>query len=312
MKKEKVRQRTITITAIIVAVAVTVLICMLLFYPKLKPEKEKIIKRDTIAPTINGIKDLETYKDEEIDLLEGITASDNETKNIKVTVDGTYFFDVVGEYRLYYIAKDESGNTTKESFTLTVKEKEVIQNEETGAMYIDGNIIVNKTYGVPSTFEPENLVYVGKAQMVDYAANAMQELINAAASEGYTIFTMTGYRSYGFQASIYNGYLKEDSKENVDTYSARPGYSEHHTGLAVDVNSLNQSWGETPEGIWLNENCYKYGFIIRYPYGKDEITGYMYEPWHIRYIGKDLAEKLYNNGNWITIEEYYNLSSKYE
>ena len=113
------------------------------------------------------------------------------------------------------------------------------------------------------------------------------------------------------QKIIYNDYVARDGQLMADTYSARPGYSEHQSGLAIDVNSLDQDWENTPEGKWLSANCYKYGFIIRYPKGKEDITGYMYEPWHIRYVGKDLAEKLYNNGNWLTLEEYLGITSVY-
>ena len=103
----------------------------------------------------------------------------------------------------------------------------------------------------------------------------------------------------------------------ADTYSARPGHSEHQTGLAADIKGpnnnlyLDQRWINTSEGQWLNNNCYKYGFIIRYPSGKESITGYIYEPWHIRYVGTEVATQLYNGGNWITLEEYLGIDSKY-
>jgi D-alanyl-D-alanine carboxypeptidase len=97
----------------------------------------------------------------------------------------------------------------------------------------------------------------------------------------------------------------------ADTYSARPGHSEHQTGLCFDLNSIDDSFAYTNEGKWVNNNAHLYGFIIRYPKGKESITGYQYESWHLRYVGKDLANKLYNDGNWLTMEEYYGLSSKY-
>lgn len=281
------------------------------FYPKSNNSSSKIITKDTEKPIIDGVKDLVTTRGKEINLLDGVTASDNETKNLEIKVVGTYDFDKVGTYNLKYVCEDESNNVAEKDFSLTVEvPKPVVEAD--GATYVDEIIIVNKTYGVPSTYEPNNLKNVGKAKMVDYAADALQELINAASGENIYLFSMTGYRSYSFQSSIYNGYLKEDTRESVDTYSARPGYSEHHTGLAVDLNSLDQAWGNTIEGIWLYNNCYKYGFILRYPKGKENITGYMYEPWHIRYVGTDLAEILYNDGDWITLEEYYNLTSEYQ
>ena len=110
---------------------------------------------------------------------------------------------------------------------------------------------------------------------------------------------------------LYNNYVMLDGKEAADTYSARPGHSEHQSGLAFDLNTIDDSFTYTNEGKWVNANCYRYGFIILYPKGKDNITGYMHESWHLRYVGVDLATKLYNEGNWITIEEYFGISSSY-
>ena len=105
--------------------------------------------------------------------------------------------------------------------------------------------------------------------------------------------------------------VKRNGKKAADTFSARPGASEHQTGLAFDLNTITNSFKDTAEGKWVNKNCYLYGYILRYPEGKTNETGYIYEPWHIRYVGKELAKKLYNNGNWITMEDYFGIDSKY-
>ena len=156
---------------------------------------------------------------------------------------------------------------------------------------------------MPSNYNPGDLLGVFKENF-----NKMK---SDASNEGIGLDYVSKFRSYSSQASIYNGYVTREGQASADTKSARPGHSEHQTGLAADINSLYQSWGATAEGQWLNNNCYKYGFIIRYPKGKESITGYMYEPWHIRYVGVELATKLYNNGNWITLEEYLGIDSKY-
>ncbi len=135
---------------------------------------------------------------------------------------------------------------------------------------------------------------------------------NAASKEGISLSIISGFRSYTKQKNIYNNYVARDGREEADTYSARPGHSEHQTGLAMDINSLEVSFEDTEEGKWLNRNCSQFGFVIRYPKGKSDETGYMYEPWHIRYVGKKLAKELYNNGNWITMETYFGLTSQYE
>ena len=133
----------------------------------------------------------------------------------------------------------------------------------------------------------------------------------AAKADGLNIYISSGFRSYSYQKNLYNNYVNRDGVVAADTYSARAGHSEHQSGLAFDVNTINDSFANTEEGKWLNDNCYKYGFILRYPKGKSDETGYQYEPWHFRYVGVELAEKLYNNGNWITVEDYFGITSKY-
>ena len=114
-----------------------------------------------------------------------------------------------------------------------------------------------------------------------------------------------------FLMELYNNYVKDKGYYYADMCSARAGHSEHQTGLAFDLNTIDDSFTNTPEGKWVHDNCHKYGLILRYPKGKDNITGYMHESWHLRYVGIDLATKLYNDGNWITLEEYFGIDSKY-
>lgn len=135
---------------------------------------------------------------------------------------------------------------------------------------------------------------------------------NAAKKDNLNLTIISGFRSYNFQSSLYNNYVSRHGQAMADTFSARAGYSEHQTGLAMDLNQISDSFGETKVGKWLDNNAYKYGFILRYPKGKSNETGYKYEPWHFRYVGVSLATKLYNNGNWITIESYYGITSKYK
>ena len=171
-----------------------------------------------------------------------------------------------------------------------------------GVAYIDNILIVNKTYSLPSSFGGE---------LTSKVMNAFNLMNVDAKALGLNLWIQSGYRSYSRQESIYNSYVLNDGQLNADTYSARPGHSEHQTGLAFDLNSIDDSFTYTNEGIWVNNNCYRYGFIIRYPKGKENITGYMHESWHLRYVGTELASKLYNNGDWITLEEYYGITSSY-
>lgn len=160
-------------------------------------------------------------------------------------------------------------------------------------------LIVNKRYKLSRFYRPGDLL-----TKVKDAFEAMQR---DAYKEKVLLLIVSGFRSYDYQMMVYNRYKKNDI--NADRYSAKPGHSEHQTGLAIDIintESINIKKFRK-EFVWLDRNAYKYGFILRYPEGKEKITGYKYEPWHYRYVGKSLAKELYNNGNWITLEEYFGL-----
>lgn len=159
--------------------------------------------------------------------------------------------------------------------------------------YINGIMLVNKNHPIPSSYAPGLLTEV---------YNAFLELKRDAANAGHNIELLSGFRSYETQKRLYNNYVATYGQAEADTFSARPGTSEHQTGLAMDVGWIDDSYGDTPSGKWLAENCYKYGFIIRYMKGKESITGYKYEPWHIRYLGKDIAKDVYYSG--LCLEEY--------
>lgn len=176
----------------------------------------------------------------------------------------------------------------------------VTQGETTEPTYINGILLANKKYPLPKTYNPG----------VDPTAKqAMDQLILAAKEAGYSIVAFSSFRSYDYQKDLYDKYVARDGKENADRYSARPGHSEHQTGLAFDVGEvgredlwLTSAFGETPAGKWLANNTHHYGFILRYPKGKESITGFMYESWHFRYLGVELATKVYESG--LTLEEY--------
>lgn len=166
-----------------------------------------------------------------------------------------------------------------------------------GPYYKDGILIVNKKYSIPSDFATG----INKD-----ALTALKEMQQAASKEGLSLPNISDFRSYTTQKNLYERYISESGLNYANTYSARPGHSEHSTGLAFDIGNINYAYGLTASGKWLSENCYKFGFIIRYQKGKEKITGYNYEPWHIRYVGKGNAEKIYNSG--LSLEEYLNLN----
>ena len=170
-----------------------------------------------------------------------------------------------------------------------------------GVTYVNGVLIANKTYALPKSYAP-GLTKETKAAFLEMQA--------AAAKEGKSLSIKSGYRSYETQQTLYNNYVARDGKAAADRYSARPGHSEHQTGLAIDINRASDAFTKTPEAKWLAENCWKYGFIIRYPEGKESITGYKYESWHVRYLGKELAKAVYESG--LTLEEYLGITSVYQ
>ncbi|WP_069997301.1 M15 family metallopeptidase [Cellulosilyticum sp. I15G10I2] len=178
-------------------------------------------------------------------------------------------------------------------------------------------ILVNKQNGVGKAYKPSDLVIpnvkfmeVGlleKKHMQSTAAYYLKIMFNQASKQNIHLIAISGYRSYSRQNTIYNNYISKYGEAYTEKVSAKSGHSEHQTGLAMDISAksvryhLTQDFANTKEGKWLAENAHHYGFIIRYPKGKEHITGYMYEPWHVRYIGKELAAYLYING--LVLEE---------
>ena len=188
--------------------------------------------------------------------------------------------------------------------------------EINGATYIDGVLIANKTYALPQDFIPTNPDQPVNADRSSTCLDktlmsAWNTMLKDATAKGLNIYIASGYRSYNYQVNVYNRYVKSDGASVADTYSSRPGNSEHQSGLCFDLYTIEDSFQYTNEGKWVNDNCYKYGFCIRFPKGKDSATGYQYESWHLRYVGVDLASKLYNTGDWLSLEEYFGITSEY-
>lgn len=285
-RKERARRRriiTITVTAV-VAVVIIVAAALLI--------KSCAGKKNTDASDNNVISETtQNVNNNSNNSVSSTQAESTENKSTEAATDN---------------ASDGKEKTSK-GFTIETRN---------GATYIDGYLIANKTYALPSTFIPENPeVPVTEARsntsLDKDLMTAFRKMQADATAKGLNIYIASGYRSYDYQVSLYNRYVANDGKAAADTYSSRPGNSEHQTGLCFDLNSIEDSFQYTNEGKWINDNCYKYGFCIRFPKGKDAYTGYQYESWHLRYVGEELAEKLYNNGDWISLEEYFGITSEY-
>ncbi len=171
-------------------------------------------------------------------------------------------------------------------------------------------VLINKTVRLPSSYVPPNLVALDKSiktswsgmQLRREAANALLKMINDAKKKGFKLNVNSTHRSYQTQVATYNYWVSQVGAAEADRFSARPGHSQHQLGTTVDItsasvdNKLVASFGNTPEGKWLAQNGYKYGFVLAYPAGYEHITGYIYEPWHFRYIGVENAKKMKNSG----------------
>jgi zinc D-Ala-D-Ala carboxypeptidase len=220
----------------------------------------------------------------------------------------------------FYFSQDVVKNQTEKSLK---KQKEkstqtVVSNKPAAPDSIP--VLVNKQNKLPENYEPVDLIdpsipfifkeKSAKRKMRSEAAGEIEKLFEAAKKQGVDLLGVSAYRSHETQMTLFNYYVEKDGYESAITYSAPPGTSEHETGLAIDITggdgkcAAEQCFAGTKEAEWLENNAAEYGFIIRYPKGKEEITGYQYEPWHLRYVGKEIAKNITKRG--ITLEEYYN------
>lgn len=262
----------------------------------------KVSVIDDVKPEINLLGEEEMIIDYGSNYKEPyFTATDNYDGNIKnkVKIKGKVNTKRSGTYKLMYKVSDSSGNTCKKTRTVIVKDKtqSTIKSPEikvlNGITYVNGILLVNKTYHLPKNYDPK----VNKE-----ALKNLKKMQADAKALGLSIPLVSGYRSYETQEKLHNKYVKKDGEKKANTYSAKPGESEHQTGLAFDIGSVDRSFANTVEAKWLAENAYLYGFIIRYPKDKTNVTGYIYEPWHVRYLGEKKAKDVYLSG--LTLEEY--------
>ena len=185
------------------------------------------------------------------------------------------------------------------------------ENTKTALNLNTNLVLVNKHYYLEENYIPNNLELINKnyaldnAKLVDVAKNKFEEMAKAAKKENLSIIAMSAYRDYSYQVNLYNRYVRSEGKEAADSYSGRPGYSEHQTGLAIDVYNGKVDYTkfeQTKEFTWMIEHAKDYGFILRFPKGKELETGYIYESWHYRYVGEEIAKEITEKN--ITLEEY--------
>lgn len=264
----------------------------------------KVCVKDTVEPKFSKFTEtieIPAGTETNYDFTQYFKAEDLSGADIQIDLKSVDF-NTPGDYTILVRAIDSHDNTVEKECTVKVTDipssPSVLQeSKEDGLFYSQGILIVNKKHGLPSNYAPGENAEAG---------NQIRKLIADMQAQGYHISNQySGYRSYSYQASLYNGYVASYGQAQADRFSAKPGFSEHQTGLAFDLKHTNGTLVETqPEVQWIKAHAHEYGFIVRYPQGKENITGYMAEPWHLRYVG-DIARTIYESG--LTLEEFLNV-----
>ncbi|WP_176222234.1 M15 family metallopeptidase [Tuberibacillus sp. Marseille-P3662] len=219
-------------------------------------------------------------------------------------------------------SQDQNDQSSESNEGQTVDKADQHQSNDNGMVTVahpnDLQVLVNKSHKLPDGFVPKNLQYadvrfpydekVQKRKVRKVTSDALKQLFQAADNKGIQLFAQSGYRSYERQETVFASNVDRYGEKKASQVSAHPGTSEHQSGLAMDITSravdfkLIQAFGDTEAGRWVAKHAHEFGFIVRYPKGKQDITGYEYEPWHLRYVGKDAATKIYKK-DW-ALEEY--------
>ena len=298
-KRKKLKVKNFIIFIIIVLIMIFSLYKVSVFIvKKIFTKEEKVVEKN------------ETVK-KEIEKTDPLKEKYSKLDNINQKLD--FFIDENIDRYISY--KEKNSDLSLEQVIINVNiglDNEYYTDVKPAINLDQYNVLVNKYHSLSKDYVPKDLEdidtkYAIKGmKMVSYAKDAFEEMSKAALKDKMHILAMSTYRSYDYQVNLYNKYAKKDGVDAANTYSAKAGFSEHQTGLAVDVyngSTSYTSFEKTKEFNWMQENAYKYGFIMRYPKDKEKETGYKYEAWHYRYIGKEIAKYIHDNK--ITYEEYY-------
>ncbi len=260
---------------------------------------------DTSVMTESSVEDTSSMEEESTDSTSAETEKEMEEQTEQETEETTEQVTEIKEAQTTTQAADESSSGFYQNIQITDVSKGVL-------------VLCNKNYKLPDDFQPAEITYIpenyyvkdGKEyKMAKVALDAFVEMSDAAMNEvGVNLLVISGYRTKAYQEMLYNHYANSYGKESADTYSARPRHSEHETGLCCDINMVDEAFKDTAAYAWMVDNAADYGFILRYPEGKEGITGYIYEPWHWRYVGVDVAKAVVASG--LTYDEYYELHIK--
>lgn len=311
MPKDSAKKKKEIVVSIVVVIIIAILALIIGKYIKQEKYKKTYeYKLIQIGYTKEEAQELEKVKDLDLDYILTIKKDDNILKIVKEK----YYLNKNLKTYLDYIKEHSDKTLTDVVAIVNVKaNNDWYTNTIKSDTKKDLLILVNKFYTVDETYEPDDLVnvknwyYYGENQrMREEAYNEFISMYNAAQENNIKIIINSSYRPYTEQKEIYDQYLSWYGQEKTDALAAHPGSSEHQTGLAIDVFSPgynSKNFEESEAFKWLTDNAYKYGYILRYPKDKEYLTGYDYESWHYRYVGKEVAE--YIQKNHITFDEYY-------
>lgn len=299
----------------VIAVTIILVVALIFALVSSSEDKESLDVDDTVVSQLEiegddvvegESSDMTEEPDDVMDNLEDTTdeSGDNADESSETTDDpddsAEELGDTTDELDGEAEEPEESTGSDSSSSSQSTDGINVVSNPD------DITVCINKQNYLPDGWSPSDLVNVsGNFYLRSEAATAYKSMIAQASSEGVSIILLSAYRTQEYQTTLYSNYYAKDP-ENAPFYSAYPRSSEHELGLAIDVSydySLHSDLDETQVGIWMFENAYKYGWILSYPEDKTELTGYMYEPWHWRYVGVDLATYLWEND--LTLQEYY-------
>ena len=277
--------------------------------------KEEYVYKEELLALGYDIKDIETIstKISNVDVKKYLLTEKYEDIT-KFIASPYYKVEKTSRYQKYYDKHKEYDTDNVVIYVEIGLDIEFYTEMDEITNYDDVDALVNKYHKLPSNYEAKDLVTLSKTyssrghKIKKVASESLMKMIDAAKADGLNLLVISGYRTESTQRGLFNNSVKRNGEAHALIYSAKPGHSEHQLGLAVDLNSTEESFDQTKEYKWLKANSYKYGFIERYPKGKEFITGYGYEPWHYRYLGVDLATKVYTEN--VTYEEYLVKHSK--
>lgn len=277
--------------------------------------KEEYVYKEELLALGYDIKDIETIstKISNVDVKKYLLTEKYEDIT-KFIASPYYKVEKTSRYQKYYDKHKEYDTENVVIYVEIGLDIEFYTEMDEITNYDEVDALVNKYHKLPSNYEAKDLVTLSKTyssrghKIKKAASEPLMKMIDAARADGLNLLVISGYRTESTQRGLFNNSVKRHGMDHALIYSAKPGYSEHQLGLAVDLNSTEESFDQTKEYKWLKANSYKYGFIERYPKGKEFITGYGYEPWHYRYLGVDLATKVYTEN--VTYEEYLVKHSK--